>query len=109
MFFIWVNTLVAFTPANVPASVDSVEKLATWSLSILAELHPQQTIQTNRNTLEPVATVQTFDFRNNLVDSERLVLAAYIPLVPTWRGAGRIWEEAVGDISDASIPLAYTQ
>lgn len=100
--------MVAFAPSNIPSSVTSVEELAAWSLSILAEVAGNTTIQTDRNTLEPVATAQTFRFANEVTDKERLVLAAYLPLTTSWRGSGKFWEGGIGTLSTAAIPAGYT-
>ena len=48
-----------FSTADIPAAVNTIEKLHVWTASILAEALPDTTVQTDRNTLEPVATMQT--------------------------------------------------
>lgn len=100
--------MVAFAPSNIPPSVGTVEELIVWAGSILAELTPSDTIQTDRNTLEPVATCQTFRFANEPGVKERVVVAAYVPLNTSWRGAGRFWEGGLGDLSSSAIPGNYS-
>ena len=100
--------MIAFDPANVPASITSVEEMFVWCGSILAEVAGNETIQTDRNTLEPVATVQTYRFANAAAsEQERIIVAAYVPLTAEWRSAGRFWEGGIDSLSDAAIPAAY--
>lgn len=100
--------MVAFAPSNIPTTVGTVEELAVWAISILAELTPDVSIATDRNTLEPVATCQTFRFANEVTQKERVVLAAYVPLTAGWRGAGKFWDGGIDTLSSATIPASYT-
>lgn len=101
--------MTAFVTSDIPASVTTVEELAAWSCSILAELNPALSLQTSAAALETVAAVQTFDFQFQQENPERLVCLVYLPLLPTWRGTGKIWANGIATLSDTAIPAVYKQ
>jgi hypothetical protein len=100
--------MVAFAPSNIPATVTTVEELAFWCASILAETASTVTIQTSASTAEPAASVQTFRFANQTTNPERAVVVLYLPLTATWRGAGKLFGEGISVLSTNPIPSHYT-
>jgi hypothetical protein len=99
--------MTAFAPANVPSSIDTLEKLAAWALSALAEINPSVTIQTTAGTVEKAVQTQTFDFRNQATSPERLVVTAFLPLSAGWRSNGKLFGR-VTELSSTPLPAAYT-
>jgi hypothetical protein len=97
-----------FSVANIPSNVNTVEELFIWCASILAELNPNVIVQTGVGAVEPVVTAQSYRFPNQDTDPERFVIAAYIPLLPGWRGSGKIWSSGIKEISQSAIPVGYT-
>lgn len=99
--------MTAFSPANIPDSVTTVEQLHAWSGSILAELNAENLIQTQRGQEEPAASVQSFRFPYVSVSPERLIVVSYLPLFKNWRAAGDISSNGIAPLSPASIPAIY--
>ena len=100
--------MTAFVPANIPSSVTTVEELAAWSMSALAEVNPTAVVQTSPGAIERAVQVQTFEFRNQESKPERLILVAYLPLTANWRSAGKFWGTGIGELSQAALPSGYT-
>jgi hypothetical protein len=97
--------MTAFAPANLPASVNTVEKLAAWSNGILYQLHKNTRYQESDDApLVPVITAQDGLAANA---SERIIFRASIPLSDTWRSqTTKFWQE-VQEISNAAIPTSF--
>jgi len=101
--------MTTFNPAQLPNTVNTVEEVLAWSGSVLAEVNPNKFLATTAASLEPVVQVQTFRFTHEDVSPERLVVIAYLPLVPNWRSQGKLWSNGVAEISTAAIPPAFSQ
>lgn len=99
--------MVAFSPANLPSSVNTVEKLSVWAASILQELHFQMEIQEAPGVIEKVAVAQPFPVNLNGAYSHRIACRTSIPISTTYLQGGKIWTYAQ-DLSNASIPASYT-
>ncbi len=100
--------MTAFSTANIPSNVGTVEELAAWACSVLAELNPTVFVQTQAGLLEPAVTTQTFRYPNQETNPERLVIVAYLPLTQNWRGQGKIWSNGIQELSSAALPAGYT-
>lgn len=100
--------MTAFTPTNIPSSVTTLEELAAWSISALAEINPLVTIQTTAGSVERAVQAQTFEFRNQATNPERLILVAYLPLTANWRSNGKYWGNGLGELSTTALPAGYT-
>lgn len=100
--------MTAFSPANIPSNVDTLEELLVWAGSALAEVNPNVNIQTTQSQAEPVVSAQTFRFENQPTDPERFIVVAYLPLNANWRSAGKVWSTGIKEISAAALPAGYT-
>lgn len=100
--------MTAFTTANIPANVNTLEELAVWAISALAEINPTATITTAPGAAETVVSAYPFTFRNQATNPERMVLVAYLPLVPGWRSVGKLFSNGVTEISTTALPSSYT-
>jgi len=100
--------MTAFTTANIPSSVTTLEELAAWSISALSEINPSVTVQTSAGSVERAVQAQTFEFRNQLTNPERLILVAYLPLTANWRSAGKYWGNGIAELSTTALPAGYT-
>lgn len=100
--------MTAFVPANIPSSVTTLEELAAWSVSALAEINPTSTIQTAAGSIERTVQAQTFEFRSQSTNPERLILVAYLPLTASWRSGGKYWGNGIGELSTTALPAGYT-
>jgi hypothetical protein len=99
--------MTAFTTANIPSSVNTLEELMCWAASAIAEINPTVTVQTSSSTAEPVCSCQPFRFANQATNPERLVVVAYLPLTAPWRSAGKLFG-TLGEVSQTALPAAYT-
>lgn len=100
--------MTAFTTANIPSNVNTLEELAVWVISALAEINPTATLTTAPNVAETVVSAYPFTFRNQPTNPERMVLVAYLPLVPGWRSVGKLFSNGVSEISTTALPASYT-
>jgi hypothetical protein len=100
--------MTTFTAANIPANVNTLEELAVWAISALAEINPTATITTAPGAAETVISAYPFTFRNQPTLPERMVLVAYLPLVPGWRSVGKLFSNGVSEISTTALPISYT-
>lgn len=97
--------MTAFAVSDLPAAVDSVEKLSVWSLSILAELYPNSLVQAKYGELEPAVNVLPVRLQYQETAPLRVAVLAYLPLEQNWRNS-RLFA-AVKEIGTAPIPNSY--
>lgn len=97
--------MTAFSTANLPAGIDTLEKLAVWALGALYQLHKNTRYQeSDASPLIPIITAQDGLAADK---SERIIFRASIPLSQTWReSTNKIFVEAL-EISNAAIPNAF--
>ncbi|MGB5972690.1 MAG: hypothetical protein WBG38_05200 [Nodosilinea sp.] len=97
--------MTAFAPANLPASVNTIEKLAAWSNGILYQLHKNSRYQESEAApLVPLITAQDGLAADK---SERIIYRSSIPLSDNWRSqTTKYWQE-VQEISNAAIPTTF--
>lgn len=100
--------MTSFTTQNIPANVNTLEELAVWAISALAEINPGATITTAPGAAETVFSAYPFTFRNQPTLPERMVLVAYLPLVPGWRSVGKLFSNGVSEVSTTALPISYT-
>lgn len=100
--------MTSFTPANIPSNVNTLEELAVWAISALAEINPTATLTTSPGTAETVVSAYPFTFRNQPTNPERMVLVAYLPLVAGWRSVGKLFANGVTELSTTALPASYT-
>ncbi|MEA5447319.1 hypothetical protein VB780_01980 [Leptolyngbya sp. CCNP1308] len=97
--------MTTFAPANLPASVNTVEKLAMWSLGILYQLHKNSRYQESEAApLVPLITAQDGLAADK---SERIIFRSSLPLSDSWREqTTKFWQESQ-EISNAAIPTSF--
>ena len=97
--------MTAFLPANLPASVNTIEKLFAWSGGILYALHANTRYQeSDAAPLIPIITSQDGLAADK---SERQILRASIPLNTNWRtSATPLYQNAL-EISNVAIPVGF--
>ena len=100
--------MTAFTTGNIPSNVNTLEELAGWVCSALAEINPTVQINTGSGTLEQAATAETFRFIAQQDSPERLICVLYLPLTNDWRGQGKIWSNGISELSTDALPAGYT-
>lgn len=99
--------MVAFTTSDLPASINSVEKLAVWATTVLQHLHPTLTVIEATGVAERAATAAPFYITAADPQAWRYISRTSIRLNSNWqRGVGKIWTHAE-DLSGAAIPTEF--
>ena len=95
----------AFSPANLPAGIDTLEKLAAWVLGALYQLHKNSRYQeSDASPLIPIITAQDGLAADG---TERIIFRVSLPLNQFWRESTlKIFFE-VEDIATTAIPSQY--
>lgn len=98
--------MVAFSTADLPSTVNTVEALAVWATRVLSNLHFQQEIQEAPGVIEKVSLSQDFPIQLNGTYEHRIVGRVSCKLNPEFQRSGKIWEHVV-PLSSASIPADF--
>lgn len=100
--------MTAFSTTQVPASVDTLEKLAVWAAFILQDLNFDSTIieQTNGQAI-PVASITPFNLRSTDFNGIRYIARISLPVATNYASQAEPWS-GVSELSTATIPAAYT-
>lgn len=97
--------MTAFTSANLPSTVNSVEKLAAWSVGILYQLHKNSKYQeSDESPLVPLVTAQDGLAADK---TERVIFRISLPMQDEWRTTPGDFYALVNDISNAAIPPSF--
>lgn len=99
--------MTAFQTTDIPASVNTLEKLAVWASTTLNHLYPQVTAMEASGLAERVA--QSSPFEVTAVDPSqwRNISRLSIPLNRNWqRGSSKIWANAEA-LGSAAIPTEF--
>lgn len=99
--------MTAFQTTDIPASVNTVEKLAVWAQTVLNHLYPQVTAVEASGLAERVAQASPFEVTAVEPSQWRYISRTSIPLDRNWqRGSSKIWANAQ-DLGSASIPTEF--
>lgn len=97
--------MTVLNTADIPVTVNSVEKLAAWSLGILYQLHKRSRYQESDDSpLVPIITAQDGLAANG---TERVIFRASLPISDDWRTSTGDFYSLIQDISDAEIPASF--
>lgn len=98
--------MTAFSTADLPASVNTVEKLAVWAMTVLQNLYPEMTTveETGRAELQ----VQSAPFFIAAVSPPewRVISRTSIRVSPDWQKSGKIWSHAL-DLGTKPTPPEF--
>lgn len=98
--------MTAFSPADIPSSVNTVEELIVWGATILNELYPDVTV------------AESIGRTNRMVDCGPFYVDAATPpgwytigrftlrMSSTWRQSGKPWSQ-VQELGQLPIPANY--
>jgi hypothetical protein len=97
--------MTTYLPANLPSTVNTVEKLALWACGVLYQLHKNTRYQeSDASPLIPRVTAQDGLAANG---EECMIIRISIPLNPVWReSTTKFFVEAL-ELSNAAIPAAF--
>jgi hypothetical protein len=98
--------MTAFIPANLPASVDTLEKLSVWSSLALQAISPNVFVVEGQGYTERVAQANPYyvpsDLKHRMVSRQSIQMdAAYLA------GGQRLWTYAL-PITATAIPANFT-
>lgn len=100
--------MTAFSPTNLPADINTVEKLNAWSAAVLAAVNFSETIVESAGTTPvPVATTTVFDQRTTDYTGYRAISRTSLPVAQNFAGAGQ-WYDSVQELSTDPIPSQFT-
>lgn len=96
--------MTAFVPNDLPANIDTVEKLALWCGSVLNNLYPSVTAIEGVGDASRVAQSQPFEVTAVDPTQWRNIVRFSIPLNRTWQeGVDPIWTYAE-NLGSSTIP-----
>ena len=99
--------MVAFSSNQLPASINTVEKLHVWSAVLLSELFPSLTAVEDTGTAVRVIQSTPFLVAATAPPTWRMINRTSIPLNGTWRRGGLIWLQ-VSEVGSGAIPGEFT-
>jgi hypothetical protein len=97
--------MTAFDKAtDLPASINTLEKLAAWSLLALYTLHGKEEYNEITGQMTPIITLQQGQAAN---ETERLIFRASLRINDNWiASTNKLWLEAM-EFANASIPASF--
>ena len=97
--------MTTFTTSQLPATVNTIEKLAAWSVGILYQLHKNSKYQeSDESPLVPLITAQDGLAADK---TERVIFRASLPMQDEWRTVPGDFYSLVNEISNAAIPPSF--
>jgi len=98
--------MTPFAKTQLPASVNTVEKLAAWSSALLAQLYPQQTALEGDGAAERVAQFGVYYVSNN--DTNRILARLSVQVQNDYLVTGaKVWD-ATMSLGESTIPTSFT-
>jgi hypothetical protein len=99
--------MVAFATADLPTSINTVEKLVVWAGNVLNNVALQTTVQEVAGISQPVAVSQIFTYNDAGTLKWRYVARVSVELSPNHQtGAAKLWTHAQ-NISATAIPTEF--
>lgn len=102
--------MVAFTKAQMPNSINTVEGVAAWAAAVLSATHVGVEVTEAPGFVEPVAMFQPIPWRNpgNGNAGYRVICRASLEISPNFlNGATKPWNNVL-ILSNAAIPNDFT-
>jgi len=98
--------MVAWSAADTPPSINTVEAMNAWTAAILSNLHFQQTFEEAPGIVEKIAVSQNFPVVVNGAYEWRLVSRTSLKISPDFQKLGKNWNHVI-PMSNASIPADF--
>lgn len=99
--------MTAFSSADLPSTINTVEKLAVWAALVLNHVNPTLTVVEMTGSAERAATSGPFYIVAGSEPGWRQISRQSIKLNANWqRGVGKLWTHAE-DLSNAAIPTEF--
>lgn len=97
--------MTAFAKADLPASVDTVEKLAIWALSGLMQLYVEQTAVEGAGTAERVIQFGTYFIPNT--NKTRIIARLTVELENDYLTSGKKVWNTVQPLGTETLPATF--
>lgn len=97
--------MTPFVPANIPPSVNTVEKLNTWTAMILNQLYATQTAIEGDGLPQRVAQYGVYNVPND--NSVRVLLRTSFKIENNFGSSGQKVYSLVDDLGSDAIPTEY--
>lgn len=98
--------MTSFNTSQLPASIDTVEKLAVWASVTLNYLYFDEFVTESRNSNVRVAQSAPFNITATDPIQWRQISRQSIELNPDWVSSGKLWEFAK-PIGNSTIPSDF--
>lgn len=98
--------MTAFVTTDIPATIDTLEKLAVWCGTVLNNLNPDLTAIEAPGVSELVATAHPYAVTASGVFEWRMITRQSIKLNPNWQRTGKVWVHAQ-PLSTTSLPADF--
>lgn len=99
--------MTAFTTADLPTNIDTVEKLAVWVSMVLNNINLQKTVQEVAGTSQPVAVSQLFVYNDNGTIKHRYVGRISVDISADYQqGTTKLWTHAQA-LSATATPTGF--
>lgn len=97
--------MTTFIKADMPASVDTLEKVAFWALQALYEMHKNEEYGEVVGEQTPIITFQQ---GLSAEGTERGIYRVSLPMATNWAASGlKLWRNTLNIGNSASVPAAY--
>jgi hypothetical protein len=98
--------MTAFSTADLPASVNTLEKLVAWANGAFYDLHKNTEYQESEGAaLVPIVTMQDGKAANK---TERVISRVSLEVADNWRTDSQPFWVNVQSVSSVAIPSDYT-
>lgn len=98
--------MTAFVKADLPDSINTVEKLAVWAETLLQHLNPELTVIEASGGLDRAVLSQPWFITASAPPTWRVISRSSIQLTSTWQRGGKIWNFAT-ELSATAIPSEF--
>lgn len=99
--------MTAFSTADIPGSIDTLEKLIVWASTVLNNINLQNTVYEVPSVQQPVAVAQIFAYESNGTQKWRYVGRQSIELSSDYQaGTTKLWTHAQ-NLSANAIPTGF--
>lgn len=98
--------MTALTKADIPDSINTVEKLAVWCETLLQHLNPEITVIEATGGLDRAVLSQAWFITATNPPTWRNIARTSIQLNANWQRGGKIWNYAM-ELSSAAIPSEF--
>ncbi len=98
--------MTAFVPSDLPTSINTVEEVAIWALSILSENYPLSTVIESPGRPSRQVTCSPYFMSSADPVGWYVIGRCTLKLADTWRQSGQMFGQ-IQEIGNTPIPSGY--